>query len=60
MPVRWSRTFSPPRELELPRALKKLDHFDLLILDDIGYIKQRPDEVEVLSLMAERYDGAPG
>lgn len=45
------------RDLELPKALRKLDSFDLLILDDIGYIKQRPDEVEVLfTLMAERYE----
>lgn len=48
---------SAKRDLALPRALKKLDSFDLLILDDIGYIKQRPDEVEVLfTLMAERYE----
>lgn len=45
------------RELVLPRALRKLDSFELIILDDIGYIKQRPDEVEVLfTLMAERYE----
>jgi len=45
------------RELALPRALRKLDSFELIILDDIGYIKQRPDEVEVLfTLMAERYE----
>ncbi len=45
------------RDLALPRALRKLDVYDLLILDDIGYIKQRPDEVEVLfTLMAERYE----
>jgi DNA replication protein DnaC len=45
------------RDLVLPKALRKLDAFDLLILDDIGYIKQRPDEVEVLfTLMAERYE----
>lgn len=45
------------RDLELPRALRKLDVFELIILDDIGYIKQRPDEVEVLfTLMAERYE----
>jgi DNA replication protein DnaC len=45
------------RDLALPRALRKLDAFELLILDDIGYIKQRPDEVEVLfTLMAERYE----
>ena len=45
------------RDLELPRALRKLDTYELIILDDIGYIKQRPDEVEVLfTLMAERYE----
>lgn len=45
------------RDLNLPRALRKLDSFELLILDDIGYIKQKPDEVEVLfTLMAERYE----
>jgi len=45
------------RELELPRALRKLDAFELIILDDIGYIRQQPDEVEVLfTLMAERYE----
>lgn len=45
------------RDLELPRALHKLDAFDVLILDDIGYVKQEPDEVEVLfTLMSERYE----
>jgi len=45
------------RDLALPRALAKLDAFDLLILDDIGYVQQSADEVEVLfTLMAERYE----
>jgi DNA replication protein DnaC len=45
------------RDLELPRALRKLDLFDLLVLDDIGYVQQTPEEVEVLfTLMAERYE----
>jgi DNA replication protein DnaC len=45
------------RALELPRILRKLDHFDLLILDDIGYIRQSPEDAEVLfTLMAERYE----
>lgn len=45
------------RSLELPRALKKLDVFELLVLDDIGYVQQSPDEVEVLfTLLAERYE----
>jgi DNA replication protein DnaC len=45
------------RDLDLPRALRKLDHFDVLILDDLGYLKQRADEAEVLfTLIAERYE----
>lgn len=45
------------RDLVLPRALRRLDVFELLILDDIGYVQQGADEVEVLfTLMAERYE----
>jgi DNA replication protein DnaC len=45
------------RDLELPRALRKLDHFEVLILDDLGYLKQQADEAEVLfTLIAERYE----
>ena len=45
------------RDLSLPRALRKLDSFDVLILDDIGYVQQSQDEVEVLfTLLSERYE----
>lgn len=45
------------RDLKLPRALRTLDKFDLLILDDIGYVQQSEAEIEVLfTLMAERYE----
>lgn len=45
------------RDLSLPRALRALDGFDAIILDDIGYVQQTPDEAEVLfTLMAERYE----
>jgi DNA replication protein DnaC len=45
------------RDLALPRALQRLDAFELLILDDIGYVQQSAEEVEVLfTLMAERYE----
>jgi DNA replication protein DnaC len=45
------------RDLDLPRMLRKLDHFAVLILDDLGYLKHRPDEAEVLfTLIAERYE----
>ena len=45
------------RDLDLPRKLRKLDHFEVLILDDLGYLKHRADEAEVLfTLIAERYE----
>ena len=45
------------RDLELPKALRKLDSFELLILDDIWYVKQDAEQIEVLfTLMAERYE----
>lgn len=45
------------RDLALPRALRQLDVYDLVILDDIGYVQQSADEAEVLfTLMAERYE----
>jgi DNA replication protein DnaC len=45
------------RDLTLSRALRSLDAYDLLILDDIGYVQQTVDEAEVLfTLMAERYE----
>ncbi len=45
------------RDLELPRKLRKLDNFEVLILDDIGYTQQNAEEVEVLfTLLAERYE----
>jgi DNA replication protein DnaC len=48
------------RDLALPRALRKLDAFEIIILDDLGYVQQSADEVEVLfTLMAERYERRP-
>jgi len=45
------------RALVLSQQLRKLDRFELLILDDIGYIQQDADEIEVLfTLLAERYE----
>jgi DNA replication protein DnaC len=45
------------RDLTLPRALRSLDVFDAVILDDLGYVQQTADEAEVLfTLMAERYE----
>jgi DNA replication protein DnaC len=45
------------RDLTLPRTLRKLDLFEVLVLDDIGYVQQGADETEVLfTLMSERYE----
>jgi DNA replication protein DnaC len=45
------------RELRLEQELKKLDRFDVLILDDIGYLQQSREEMEVpFTLLAERYE----
>jgi len=45
------------RDLELESELRRLDRFEVLILDDIGYVQQSLDEMEVLfTLLAERYE----
>jgi DNA replication protein DnaC len=45
------------RDLRLENELKKLDRYDVLILDDIGYVQQSREEMEVLfTLLAERYE----
>lgn len=45
------------RDLTLPRLLRRLDTVELLVLDDIGYIKQSAEEAEVLfTLIAQRYE----
>lgn len=45
------------RDLTLEKELKRLDRFDAVILDDIGYIQQDRDEMEVLfTFLAERYE----
>ena len=45
------------RDLDLERALHRLDRFEVLILDDLGYVQQSREEMEVLfTLLAERYE----
>jgi len=45
------------RELLLEHELRRLDRYEVLILDDIGYVQQSRDEMEVLfTLLAERYE----
>lgn len=45
------------KELRLEALLKKLDRFEIVILDDIGYVQQDREEMEVLfTFLAERYE----
>jgi len=45
------------RDLKLPRVLKRLSRYDAIIIDDIGYVQQNREEMEVLFiLLAERYE----
>ena len=47
------------RELKLARALKRLGRYDAIIIDDIGYVQQDREEMEVLfTLLADRYERA--
>lgn len=43
--------------LSLEKTLKKLGKYDVIIIDDIGYVQQSREEMEVLfSLLAYRYE----
>jgi DNA replication protein DnaC len=45
------------RELTLPRMLKQLAKYEALLIDDLGYVQQNREEMEVLfTLLAERYE----
>lgn len=51
------RLLAAKRDLRLPQELRKLDRFACVILDDIGYLQQERDEMEVLfTFLAERYE----
>ena len=45
------------QEFRLPKYLRQLSSYDILIIDDIGYIQQNREEMEVLfTLLSERYE----
>lgn len=45
------------RDLRLPAEIARLDRFDLLVLDDVTYVKRDQAETSVLfELIAERYE----
>ena len=45
------------RDLRLSREIKRLARYDGLIIDDLGYVQQTRDDMEVVfTLLAERYE----
>jgi len=45
------------RDLKLSRVLKRLSKYEVLLIDDIGYVQQSREEMEVLfTLLADRYE----
>ena len=45
------------RDLRLERFIKKLHKYEALIVDDLGYVQQNREEMEVLfTLLSERYE----
>jgi DNA replication protein DnaC len=51
------RLLAAKRDLALDRELKRLDAFDAVILDDLGYVQQDREEMEVLfTFLAQRYE----
>ena len=47
------------KELEMTKKLKKLSRFDAVIIDDIGYVQQSREEMEVLfTFLADRYESS--
>jgi DNA replication protein DnaC len=63
-PVLFTSTFKlvdsllrAKRDYQLEAELKRLDRFAVVVLDDIGYVQQSRDEMEVLfTFLAERYE----
>lgn len=51
------RLLQAKQELLLEKELKRLDKYEGLIIDDIGYVQQSREEMEVLfTLLAHRYE----
>jgi DNA replication protein DnaC len=45
------------RDLRLPQEIKRLDRYEALLIDDLGYVQQDRAEMDVLfTLFAERYE----
>ena len=51
------RLLAAKRDLRLEKELATLDRYDAVILDDIGYVQQSREEMEILfTFLAERYE----
>jgi DNA replication protein DnaC len=51
------RLLAAKRDLGLERELKRLDAYDAVILDDLGYVQQDREEMEVLfTFLSQRYE----
>ncbi len=51
------RLLSARRDLRLEKELESLDGYDAVVLDDLGYVQQSREEMEVLfTFLAERYE----
>ncbi len=51
------RLLAAKSQLRLERELKKLDKYEALMIDDLGYVQQSREEMEVLfTLLAHRYE----
>lgn len=51
------RLLSAKRDLLLEREFRRLDKFDAVLIDDIGYVQQDREEMEVLfTFLSERYE----
>ncbi len=51
------RLLAAKKDLALEATLRRLDRFDAVILDDLGYVQQSREEMEVLfTFLAERYE----
>jgi DNA replication protein DnaC len=45
------------KELRLNRTIRKLAYYEALVIDDLGYVQQSREEMEVLfTILAERYE----
>jgi len=51
------RLLAAKRDLRIEELLRKLDRYDVVLLDDIGYVQQSREEMEILfTFLSERYE----